>query len=257
MLRTALSFFLAAIWVMVMTMATERFGSRRGGLLVTLPSTIIVALFFIGLENGSGMAAETAMMVPAGMGVNIIFLVVFISTVRHGLGKALLASMGAWFLLAAILYFLDPGNLAVALGLYGLAAIAAGLWLRSRHQYAQEGGRSIRYRPREVLFRGVFAGTVIAIAVFMTKTGGPVLGSILSVFPAIFLSTMIILYTRQGEKFTGATGRSMIPGTVNVVVYAVAAYFLFPEFGTVAGTILTVIVSYAWSAVFYLAIIRK
>ncbi len=257
MLRTALSFLLAAIWVMAMTMATERFGSRRGGLLVTLPSTIIVALFFIGLEGGADAAAETAMLVPAGMGINILFLVVFISTVRHGLGKALLAAMGAWFLLAAALYLLDPGSLAIALALYALAAATAWLWLRSRHRYAQEGGRSIRYRPREIIFRGVFAGVVIAIAVFMTGIGGPVLGSILSVFPAIFLSTMIILYTRQGERFTGATGRSMIPGTVNVVVYAVAAYFLFPIYGTGLGTILTVIISYAWSAILYYLVIKN
>ncbi len=155
------------------------------------------------------------------------------------------------------LYLLDPGNLAIALGLYALAAITAWLWLRSRHRYVQEGGRNIRYRPREVLFRGVFAGAVIAIAVFMTKTGGPVLGSILSVFPAIFLSTMIILYTQQGEKFTGATGRSMIPGTINVVVYAVAAYFLFPVYGTGMGTVLTVIISYAMSAILYLLIVKN
>jgi hypothetical protein len=257
MLRTALSFFLAAIWVMAMTLATERLGSRRGGLLVTLPSTIIVALFFIGLENGGELAADTAMTIPAGMGVNIIFLVVFISTVRHGLGRALAASMAAWFLLAALLYLLDPANLAIALGIYALAALSATLWLRTRHRYAEEGGRNIKYRARDVLFRGVFAGTVIAIAVFMTSVGGPVLGSILSVFPAIFLSTMIILYTRQGEKFTGATGRSMIPGTVNVVVYAVAAYLLFPIYGAITGTVLTVIISYAWSAAFYLAVVRK
>ena len=92
---------------------------------------------------------------------------------------------------------------------------------------------------------------MIAIAVFTASIGGPVIGGILSVFPAILLSTTIILYLRQGEAFTGATGRSMVPGTVNIVAYVLIAYLFFPEFGTYLGTVLTVIPSYIWSALFY------
>ncbi len=256
MLQTFLSFILASFWVIGMTLVAERFGSRRGGVLVTLPSTIIVALLFIGLDGGTELAVETARTIPAGMGINIVFLLLFVSTIKLGLGKALATSMAGWFLLALSLYLLHPDSIIVTLTIYTIAALTALAWFGARRNYEGVGGSRVKYRPREIAFRGLFAGSVIAFAVFMSTVGGPVISAILSVFPAIFLSTMIILYTRQGEEFTGAIGTTMIPGTFNIVVYSVAAYLVFPSCGPVFGTVIVVIISYIWSTMFYYVMTR-
>jgi hypothetical protein len=86
------------------------------------------------------------------------------------------------------------------------------------------------------------------LAIVGSKLAGPVLGAILAVFPVIFTSTMVILYLRQGPSFTGATGTTMILGSVNVVAFAVIAAFTLPAWGAAWGTLAAIVGSYLWSA---------
>ncbi len=52
----------------------------------------------------------------------------------------------------------------------------------------------VSYPPSQLIWRALFGGAVIALAVFMGKLGGPLLGGIFGSFPAMFLSTLVITY---------------------------------------------------------------
>ncbi len=256
MLPEVLSFVLAAAWVSMSTVVTERLGTKVGAVVTTLPSTLVVALFFIAVDEGPGLAADVAAVVPAEMGINVVFLAVFVAASGRGLPAALVASLGAWTALSAGLFVLDPGGLYVSLPIFLVGVAGTTLWLRARHHFEQRPGRRIAYTPGEIAFRGLFAGLMIALSVVAARLSGPVLGGILSVFPAIFTSTMVILYLRQGREFSGATGTLMIVGSANVVVYSVVVVFAFPPLGAIWGTVAALVVSYAWSFGLYLGVKR-
>ncbi len=129
-------------------------------------------------------------------------------------------------------------------------------WLRVSHRFSQRPGKQLTYTPGELAFRGVFAGLMISVSVVGAAVGGPVVAGILSVFPAIFTSTMVILYLRQGREFTGAVGTIMVVSSTNVVVYTTVVHYAYPEMGIAAGTLAALAVSYAWSAGMYLAVMR-
>lgn len=256
MLSEALSFVLAATWVSMSTVVTERLGTKVGAVVTTLPSTLVVALFFMAVEEGPDLAADAALVVPAEMGINVVFLAVFVSASSRGLPVAIGAALGVWALLSAGLFLLEPGALPLSLVLFACPLLLATAWLRARHRFDQQEGRRIVYTPGEIAFRGLFAGAMISVSVAAASLSGPVLGGILSVFPAIFTSTMVILYLRQGREFTGATGTLMILGSANVVVYSIVVVLAFPTLGATVGTVVALALSYAWSFGLYLAVRR-
>lgn len=251
MLYEVLSFAIAAAWVSMSTVVAERLGTRAGGVVATLPSTLVVALYFIAVEQGTGFAARVAWAVPAEMGVNAVFLALFVSFSGRGLPRALAAAFAGWAALSALLYLAEPQGVLLPLVAFVALVAASTAWLRARHPYRQEAGQAITYTPREIAMRGLFAGVVISLAIVGANLAGPVLGAILAVFPVIFTSTMVILYLRQGPSFTAATGTTMVVGSVNVVAFAVIAAFALPAWGVTWGTLAAVVASYAWSAAGY------
>ena len=154
------------------------------------------------------------------------------------------------------LYVSDLDALWPSMVIFLALVIATTAWLRARRRFAQQPGRRISYTPLEIAFRGLFAGLMISVSVVGASLGGATLGGILSVFPAIFTSTMVILYIRQGSEFTGATGSTMVLGSANVVVYSLVVYMTYPDLGLVLGTVTALAVSYAWSFGLYLAVRR-
>ncbi len=100
-----------------------------------------------------------------------------------------------------------------------------------------QGKVSIVYTPKKILFRGLFAGIMVTVAVMMTNIN-EILSGIFSVFPSIFLSTMIICVIEHGPQFTTALGKSMIFGTPTVISYAISIHFLYPLLPLFWGTVI-------------------
>ncbi len=223
---------------------------------MTLPSTLIVALFFMGLDNSTSFASRAAAMVPAEMGINAIFLVVFIMTIKRGLPVAMTSAMGVWFVLSSILYLFMPESLPLSILILALLVAFSIVALSRMSGLGQKPGSAVKYGPKELAFRGLFAGLMLAISIMLATSFGPVMGGIFSVFPAVFTSTMVILYLRQGVEFTGATGRTMVIGSINVAGYAVLVHFIYPAYGLWTGTLLAVVLAYVWSYCVYKTVER-
>ena len=88
------------------------------------------------------------------------------------------------------------------------------------------------------MVRAVFAGTVVGITVIISTFAESFWTGIFSTFPAVMLSTMTILTISQGATFARAVGKTMVLASVNIVVYAIAVYWLYPPLGALWGTIL-------------------
>ena len=82
--------------------------------------------------------------------------------------------------------------------------------------------------------RGIAAAIAIGVAVWLSQQGSPLLAGIASVFPAIFLTTMVALWISQGEEVpSGAVGPMML-GSMSVSLYALVATVLIPSFGIIS-----------------------
>lgn len=236
LLQTLVPFILSALVVVLITVVAERFGTKIGGILGTLPSTIVIAFLFIALTNSIEFAVSSVSIVPAEMGINLVFLMLFAILAKKSFKIAVIGSLSIWAILSTLLFYSNLTILPIAISIYIIALIATFFILENGIKISSIGRRHVQYSALKILMRGLVAGIVIAVSVVLSNLSA-ILSGIFSVFPAIFLSTMIISYREHGPDFVGGMAKSMIFGTPSVTSYAVAIYYLYPRIGIIWGSI--------------------
>ena len=224
MLQTSilLSALFAGIVATLVTIAIERFGGRTGGVLATIPTTIVPAALGMYSISSETEFAQSMSIVPFGMMVNAIFLLVWIhAPQRWGLslfGTTIL-SLLVWTVIGSVGLVASSqiqasGFDAFAYALSGLGLlIALGIWATWTSRPAPKGSRSVR--PTVLVLRGSAAAIAIGIAVWLSGLSYPFISGLISTFPAIFLTSMIALWIAQGQDVPqGAAGPMMLGGAV-------------------------------------------
>jgi hypothetical protein len=257
LIKLALSFLVGSIWITSVTVIAERFGSKIGGFIGGLPSTIVIALLFIGLSQTPDAAASAAVMIPLVMGVNGFFILIYLALVRKGLIKALVTALFFWFVVNGVIVLSGMGGLWVSIA--GWLIILGVSYYVTEHVMliASKGGIRIPYTFQQMLTRGTVSGFVISMAVLISRLAGPVVGGIFSTFPIIFMSTLVITYRTGGAEFSRAVAKTlMLSGMINVGVYAIVAHFSYQYAGLLFGTLIAMLIS-VFSAWFTYRVIRK
>ncbi len=242
--KLALSFLIGGVVVSMATGMADRFGSRIGGVIGGLPSTVVVALLFIGWIRGPERAADAATLVPLAIALIGPFLIVYALTAKAGLIRSLSLTLGTWFVLSALIVLIGINNLLLSMIGGGLIFCVSFLIL--------EKGLKIRSMPRSTgvfslqraVERGLFGGGVILGAVLLSELGGPFIGGIFACFPAVLISIIVIVYHERGPAFSVAVAKSlMVSAIINVALYGIAVYYLYPAVGIWVGTLIALAIA--------------
>lgn len=242
--KLALSFVVGSGWVALSTVAADRYGSKIGGLIGGLPSTVFVSLLFIGFTQTPLVASETTTLMPVTQGINGIFIIVYLLLVKRGLVAGLLSALGAWFILAGCIAAIGIQHFWVSLCGWALCFLGCYVMVERVMKIPARGEMNIRCTLPQVGLRALFGGAVIAFAVWAGKILGPAYAGIFATFPAMFFSTLAITYRTGGPEFSRAVGKAMMmSGMVNVALYAIAVRYLYIWCGLIQGTTLALIFS--------------
>jgi len=244
--RVLLSFFLAGGWIGAATLIAEKLGSRVGGLIANLPSNILISLLFIALTQDIVFVKKTIPGIPVGMLIDTIFLAVFIIILRYGLVLSILASLISWFLLAYLANYLEFSHLLLNCLFYSTGTVGIYYLIRSRMNFAVQPASNRKYNTYQIIIRSTFAGSVVATVIIIAQFAPPYLVGIVASFPAVLLSTMVILVINQSREFAQATGKILILSSSNIVVYGIAVFFCYPTIGLWWGTLVSFLVATAW-----------
>jgi len=241
-----LSVVIAGLWISTVTLLSERLGSRLGGMISNLPSTILVSLLFIGITQSPEFAAEATVTVPLGMTLSTLFLFAFIVLIPKGLPWALAGSISTWLVLAILSSYFQQVSRIGWTALY--FAVALGTWLLAERvlKIPSVPKTGKRYSWVQVLIRAAFAGTVVGSAVLVGRSGSAFWTGIFATFPAVMLSSMVILTLAAGAGFARALGKIMLLASTNIVIYGFFAGYFFPKTGMAWGTIISFIIAAAW-----------
>lgn len=240
----------AGLVAVLVTVAIERWGGRVGGVLGTMPSTIVPAAVGIWSQSASVDDFIAAMAVtPVGMWVDVMFL--WSWRVLPGwvggdggtttLVRVLVSSIALWSAAALSVVMLLGWARAsgVPLPPIGIAALLLSVVfgvIACRSNPPTPGG-SRPVRGRTLIARGTLAGLAIGVSVLFARVGGPLLAGVAAVFPAIFITTMVSLWWSQGRAVqAGAVGPMML-GASSVSAYALFAGVLLPMLGGVTGSV--------------------
>lgn len=246
-----LSAFFAGLVAIFATVMIEKYGGVIGGIFGTVPTTIVPAAAFIWLADPTQSSFESSMgMVPVGMLLNSLFLWSWRLTpniipnwnLPVRLTVITTINLIFWFIGAIIAVNLFSEIDPILVGCFALGiGLIFGRWATRGFHPAPRGVN--RVGLNSLGSRGIAAATAIGVAVWLSQQGSPLLAGIASVFPAIFLTTMVSLWISQGEEVpSGAVGPMML-GSMSVSLYALATTRLIPLFGIISGSILSWLVS--------------
>jgi len=146
-----------------------------------------------------------------------------------------LGGLIAWFVIAVPLAIIKFDNLYLSLSGYLVLLLTAFYFLTvSPKQKALH--IPLKYSVWQKIGRAIFAGSIITLAVFLSKTLGPFWGGIFSIFPAVFLSTLTIVYWHYDSLFLFKMWKNAPIGSVIFTLYPITAIYTFPAFGIWGGT---------------------
>lgn len=244
-LQLFLSFVIGGMWVALVTLVSERIGTKLGGYLGGLPSTVIVSLFFIGLVQSPTAAAEATTLVPLTCGLNGVFIIAYVLLLPFGLGVALSSALILWLALVLLTLFrLDHSFFFSLLG-WGILLLLSFRVLEHGLRIPSLVGSSVTPSHKQMFIRALLSGTMVAFAVYLSKIAGPNIGGVFACFPALFISTLFISHLSRGPEASKAVAKSLaLSGLINVVFYALFVRFFYPVSGLFLGTLAALCLSF-------------
>jgi hypothetical protein len=247
----------AALVAVAVTRLIELLGGTLGGVLASMPTTVIPASIGFALVAGlpargapppdaqPGLLLAACFTVPSGMLVSALFLTVWRYVppllpptwpLRRALPFMVLFSLSVWAACAAASISISraAGN-PVAYGAICFALHAAiALRVTWSHKSAPKGAASVPWRA--LALRGALAGLAIFFSVLLSAAGdGGVMGGMASTFPAIFLSIQVALWASSGGAVQGGAVGPVMLGAVSVPTFAMLFAGLAPLWGIAAA----------------------
>jgi uncharacterized membrane protein (GlpM family) len=248
LLKLLLSFALGGTYIAFTIWLSEKYGSLIGGIMLGLPSTSLVGIIFLAWTIGDGATHAALASMPASIAANALFLSAFIYLYRRGFAIALAGSLLLWFAIAFFVISLKIENMAISLLIAGIFLAIFVPYLRKQ---ADSEAKPRRSSAGEFIFRAAFCGSIVAIAVMLGKTMGPLYGGTFATFPAAFSSSVILLSRKHGIGFTASVAKAMPIGTIGTILFYIMLYSLYPALDFMAalalafiGSLLAGVVSY-------------
>ena len=238
----------AGLVAILVTVAIEKFGGFIGGVLGTVPSTIIPAAAGVYALEGDEALTASMSVVPIGMLINGMFLGVWIILPKYisndtlKLPFTVISSLCTWAVLALFSLIIarevtDGIISEMMLGIIGLVLLAIlAVMFNLKNRAAPKGENKV---PIMILsIRGIAAGLAIAACLVLAKIGLPFVAGLASAFPAIFLTSMVALWISQGPQVPQGAAAPMMLGGASVSVYALLAMWSLPSFGIILGSVI-------------------
>ena len=255
----------AGLVAIVVTVLIERFGGVVGGALGTVPTTIVPAVAGMAAAQGEQELMDSLSVVPAGMLINAIFLSVWIylprATASLGSERSLAVTTAtallAWAMFGMVTILCigelsEYGTGPRTIGMIGIALTAVfGIALGWKPYESPKGSREVS--KSILLARGLMAATAIGASVWVAGLGYPLLAGLASVFPAIFLTSMVSLWISQGPSVPRGAAAPMLLGGGSVGVYSLVAMYSLEAHGIILGSIMSWVTAVAvWSMPSYI-----
>ena len=256
-LKLALSFLIGGAWVTAATHLADRYGTKIGGVITGLPSTALLSLFFIGWTQSPNISVEATTIIPMIGAVNAFFLVVYISLVQTHFWLALGSSFLVWSGISLSLVFLNFKNFSLSLVIYFGVVMLSFFLVEKGIKVKSERAKRVNSTFMTLMFRGLFSGAIIALAVIMGKIGGPLLGGMFAMFPAMFTGTLLITYFSHGPLFSSAMMKVALISASSVVIYAVLVRYTYIPLGLYSGTMVSILVSFSYAYIIHILLVKR
>lgn len=253
-IKLLLSFIFGGTYIATTIWLSERYGSKIGGLLIGLPSTILITLIFITWTQSTKEAVAAIPIVPVALALNSFFVIAFIILYKYGRIAASIGGTFVWFVSTLPLVLIGFNNLWLSLF---IAAIVTFVSITFLNSFPHRKLAAFKTTSHGFFFRVLFSGGIITIAVLFSKLLGPLWGGLIGSFPAGVFASLILLSKTHGIDYTASTARTIPHGSVGTILFGVAFYFIVPLYGIFWGVIISYLATLLFAVLLYKFVLQK
>ncbi len=249
-LQIILSGIIWGILVSILSIIAEGSSSKVSGIVLSLPSTAVVSLFFIGLTIWDAEIAKATPSILTALWLWIWFTILYVTIstyVSPIIEKKIycifftwLLSIFLWGIWAYYIYILQIENIWIWITLYIL-------WLISGHFYIKKQKNHehpvIHYTSAQKIGRALFISIVIGSAVYTAKILWTTAWGLASMFPAALSSSLIVFHWYYEPKYFFSYIRKIPIGTLSCFIYIICVSIFFPLYWIWIGTLIAIISS--------------
>lgn len=251
-LQLLISFLLGGLFIALQSLIAERVHGFWRNVVLGIPSTMALGLFFIGLTKTPQDVVQASLMVPAGLAPDYIFVTVFALLARFNFYISLLGSFLIWAIFGYGLILYPPADYITSIVLYGAPIMTITYFIVRRLPRIQDL-KPFPMTGKNIFIRVLISGTVISLIVFLAKTFGNIWGGLFMVFPASYTATFSIYYHMQGKHSIATVAKTLFfPGIPGFIIYGWIAAETFPLYGIWLGTLFAYLGTFVWYSLYYL-----
>ncbi|MBM9512069.1 hypothetical protein [Desulfogranum marinum] len=240
---------LSALMVLGITWIAERLSPRFAGVLLGFPLGMGLSLFFIGLEQGTLFASQSALWSIQGVVAAVVFCLVYSSTAAMSatlsrllnITLSILTSLSAYFATAFMIMQGIPSEMWLRHLLVLLTLAVTAVLFRFSASGVKK--RKIRLTPLILCYRAFAAAAIILLVTGTAAIVGPRWSGLFSAFPTTILPTAVILHIHYGPTVMGPLFRELPQGMLALILFACCIHLLYPLTGVYTGIFLSYLAS--------------
>jgi len=169
LLQLLISFFVGGFFIALQTIVAERVSEKMRGIVLTIPSTIALGLFFIGVFESPENASAAAEFATAALAGPYVFMVAYaLAARRHGIFWSLLFSTALWALFAVLIIQFPPSSFWQGVFMYFVPPTVLLYFIIIRFPAKSE----ITPKPftaYQMFGREIACGFIVALSLFLSR----------------------------------------------------------------------------------------
>jgi hypothetical protein len=237
-----LSFIIGGAVIATLSFIAEKTPKHIAGVILSLPSTVVISFMFIAWTTSPQAIGD---IVPGTMitgSTVMLFAITYVYLAKIKLQKiysmpiAIVESLSVWAIFSLPFAIIKFDNLPLSIIIY-IIVITISFYILTVRNNCKTNVPTRSYSIMQKIGRAVFAGSVITLAVYLSKTVHPFWGGIFSGFPAVYTSTFIIMHWYYGPDMLQKITKAVPKGSLVYVPYILISGFSFPTFGIWLGSL--------------------
>jgi hypothetical protein len=258
-LKYILYFISGSILITSITIIAEKKSPKIAGIMMSLPVITFLSLLLMAISQGADFSSKAAIWNPIGAIADLVYMGLFAvgiglpgyiqkNTGRReskigNIEKIIEILAGLLFGFAGyFLFILVSSKFQIASGWISLAY----LWISAIVFYVLfKGMKEIKLEKpqlvsgKEIIFRGLFGGGVVAAVVILGDSAGHMWGGLFSSFPGTITPVLVLLHLNNGKDMSCCVIKSAPIGLSGTGLYSCMVWLLYPVYGIVIGTLVS------------------
>lgn len=251
LLQLISAFIVGGILVNLLTTLAEKVPQKISGIILGLPTTVILGFFFLGWNNSPEIIKEVAPASIIPLGISVCYCIVYAYVARFSekifrkkvpqIIFSLIVSILFWLTLAIPIITQQINDFFSSL--FGYLVLISFAHIIIHTNKIPTKIPVLSYTNSQKIYRSIFVGFIIMLVVFLGKVLNPFWGSAFTMFPAAYTATLVIFHWYYPPQNIFAIIKNIAPGSISLISYILASMIAFPLYGLIWGTIIALITS--------------